>query len=325
MRKTTLIVTAALLALTGTISAQDWPSSRVITLIIPFAPGGGVDASGRIQAQRMGELLGQTIIVENVGAGAGTVGSQRVAKATPDGYTMLMGNTGTHAYSQGLRKNPPYNSVTDFAPVGLVTESPRILLARKDLPVNNLQEFVAYIKKNQDKMQFGSAGVGSGTHLPCELFNSVIGAKVTHIPYKGAGPVMQDLIGGRIDYMCDTIQTGAAQASAGTVKGIAVMSPRRVPIIPTLATTGEQGLAGVEATVWNGFFFPKGTPEAIVRRMNKVMNTMIEEPAMRKRLEELGLEILPPEQRTPEYLAKYLTEEVERWKKVVISAGIPVE
>ena len=325
MRKTMLIVTAALLALTGTISAQDWPSSRVITLIIPFAPGGGVDASGRIQAQRMGELLGQTIIVENVGAGAGTVGSQRVAKATPDGYTMLMGNTGTHAYSQGLRKNPPYNSVTDFAPVGLVTESPRILLARKDLPVNNLQEFVAYIKKNQDKMQFGSAGVGSGTHLPCELFNSVIGVKITHIPYKGAGPVMQDLIGGRIDYMCDTIQTGAAQASAGTVKGIAVMSPRRVPIIPTLATTGEQGLAGVEATVWNGFFFPKGTPEAIVRRMNKVMNTMIEEPAMRKRLEELGLEILPPEQRTPEYLAKYLTEEVERWKKVVISAGIPVE
>ena len=325
MRKTMLIVTAALLALTGTISAQDWPSSRVITLIIPFAPGGGVDASGRIQAQRMGELLGQTIIVENVGAGAGTVGSQRVAKATPDGYTMLMGNTGTHAYSQGLRKNPPYNSVTDFAPVGLVTESPRILLARKDLPVNNLQEFVAYTKKNQDKMQFGSAGVGSGTHLPCELFNSVIGVKVTHSPYKGAGPVMQDLIAGRIDYFCDTIQTGAAQASAGTVKGIAVMSPRRVPIIPTLATTGEQGLAGVEATVWNGFFFPKGTPEAIVRRMNKVMNTMIEEPAMRKRLEELGLEILPPEQRTPEYLAKYLTEEVERWKKVVISAGIPVE
>jgi len=325
MRKTTIVVTAALLALTGTISAQDWPSARVITMIIPFAPGGGVDASGRIQAQRMGELLGQTIIVENVGAGAGTVGSQRVAKATPDGYTMLMGNTGTHAYSQGLRKNPPYNSVTDFAPVGLVTESPRILLARKDLPVNNLQEFVAYIKKNQDKMQFGSAGVGSGTHLPCELFNSVIGVKVTHIPYKGAGPVMQDLIGGRIDYMCDTIQTGAAQASAGTVKGIAVMSPKRVPIIPGLATTGEQGLKGVEATVWNGFFFPKGTPDATVRRMNKVMNTMIEEPAMRKRLEELGLEILPPEQRSPEYLAKFLAEEVERWKKVVISAGIPVE
>ncbi len=324
MRRTTIIAAAALVALTGTISAQEWPS-RPITMIIPFAAGGGVDASGRIQAQRMGELLGTTIVVENVGAGAGTVGSLRVARGTPDGYTMLMGNTGTHAYSQGLRKVPPYNSSTDFAPVGLVTESPRILVARKDLPVKNLQEFVAYVKANQAKMQFGSAGVGSGTHLPCELLNSVMGAKVTHIPYKGAGPVMQDLIGGRIDYMCDTIQTGAAQAASGNVKGIAVMSPRRVPIIPDLATTGEQGLKGVDATVWNGFFFPKGTPDAIVRRMNKVMNTMIEEPAMRKRLEELGLEILPADQRTPEYLSKYLAEEIDRWKKVIVQAGIPVE
>lgn len=324
MRKTIVLATAALVALTGAISAQEWPS-RVITMIIPFAPGGGVDASGRIQAQRMGELLGQTIIVENVGAAAGTVGSLRVAKANPDGYTFLMGNSGTHAYSQGLRKNPPYNSVTDFAPVGLVTESPRILLARKDLPVNNLQEFVKYVKANQAKMQFGSAGVGSGTHLPCELLNATIGAKVTHVPFKGAGPVMQELIAGRIDYFCDTIQTGAAQAKAGSVKGIAVMSPRRVPIIADLATTGEQGLAGVEATVWNGFFFPKGTPDAIVRRVNKAMNTAIDDPTMRKRLEELGLEILPPEQRTPEYLAKYLAEDVARWKKVIIEAGIPVE
>ncbi|MCC6890185.1 MAG: tripartite tricarboxylate transporter substrate binding protein [Hyphomicrobiales bacterium] len=325
MRKTMIATTAALFALTGGIAAQDWPTARLITMIIPFAPGGGVDASGRIQAQRMSELLGQTIVVENVGAAAGTVGSARVAKSAADGYTMLMGNSGTHAYSQALRKNPPYNSVTDFTPVGLVTESPRILLARKDLPVNGLQEFVAYLKKNHAKMQFGSAGVGSGTHLPCELFNAVMGVKVTHIPYKGAGPVMQDLIGGRIDYFCDTIQTGAAQAKAGTVKGLAVMSPRRVPIIPELATTGEQGVKGVEASVWNGFFFPKGTPDAIVRRMNKVMNTMIEEPAMRKRLEELGLEILPAEQRTPEYLARFLAEDIARWKKVVIGAGIPIE
>jgi len=264
-------------------------------------------------------------VVENIGAAAGTVGSARVAKAAPDGYTFLMGNTGTHAFSQGLRKNPPYNSVTDFAPVGLVTDSPRILLVRKDLPVNNMQEFVKYVKANHAKMQFGSAGVGSGTHLPCELLNSVIGVKVTHVPFKGAGPVMQELIAGRIDYFCDTIQTGAAQAKAGTVKGLAVMAPKRVPIIPDLATTGEQGLAGVEATVWNGFFFPKGTPDAIVRRMNKVMNTMIEDPSIRKRLQDLGLEILPPEQRTPEHLAKYLPEEVARWKKVILNAGIAVE
>jgi tripartite-type tricarboxylate transporter receptor subunit TctC len=324
MQKTVLAATAALIALTGALSAQDWPT-RPITMIIPFAPGGGVDASGRIQALRMGELLGQTIVVENVGAAAGTVGSLRVARATPDGYTFLMGNSGTHAYSQGMRKNPPYNSVTDFAPIGLVTESPRILLARKDLPVNNLQEFVKYVKANQAKMQFGSAGVGSGTHLPCELLNATLGVKITHVPFKGAAPVMQELIAGRIDYMCDTIQTGAAQARGGAVKGIAVMAPRRVPIIAELATTGEQGLAGVEATVWNGFFFPKGTPDAIVRRVNKAMNTMIEDPAMRKRLEELGLEILPAEQRTPEHLAKYLAEDVARWKKVIVQAGIPVE
>jgi tripartite-type tricarboxylate transporter receptor subunit TctC len=324
MIASTIAAGAALLAVVGTVPAQDWPS-RPITMIIPFAPGGGIDASGRIQAQRMGELLGQTIVVENVGAAAGTVGSARVAKAPPDGYLFLMGNSGTHAYSQGLRKQPAFNSVTDFAPIGLVTESPRILLARKDLPVNNLQEFVAYVKQNQAKMQFGSAGVGAGTHLPCELLNMQLGVKVTHVPYKGAGPVMQDLIGGRIDYFCDTIQTGAVQAKAGSVKGLAVMSPRRVPIIPDLATTTEQGVPNVEATVWNGFFLPKNTPDALVRRFNKAMNTMIEEPAMRKRLEELGLEILPPEQRTPEHLAKYLPEEVERWKKVIIAAGIPIE
>jgi tripartite-type tricarboxylate transporter receptor subunit TctC len=324
MHKTVLAAATALLALAGATSAQEWPA-RPITMVIPFAPGGGIDGSGRIQAQRMGELLKQTIVVENIGAAAGTVGSARVAKATPDGYTFLMGNTGTHAYSQGMRKVPPYNSVTDFAPVGLVTESPRILIVRKDLPVKNLQEFVKYVKANQAKMQFGSAGVGSGTHLPCELLNSVLGVKVTHVPFKGAGPVMQELIAGRIDYFCDTIQTGAAQAKAGTVKGIAVMAPKRVPIIPDLATTGEQGVAGVEATVWNGFFFPKGTPDAIVRRMNKVMNTMIEDPTIRKRLQALGLEILPPEQRTPEYLAKYLPQEVARWKKVIATAGIPIQ
>ncbi len=315
---------AALLAIGGAAPAQEFPS-HPITLVIPFVAGGGIDASARIQAQKMSELLGQTIVVENIGGAAGMAGSQRVAKAAPDGYTFLIGNTGTHAYSQALRKVPLYNSATDFTPVGLVTESPRILLARKDLPVNNLQEFIAYVKKNQDKMQFGSAGVGSGTHLPCELLNMTLGVKVTHVPYRGAGPVMQDLIGGRIDYMCDTIQTGAAQANQGTVKGIAVMSPKRVPIIPNLPTTGEQGLAGVEATVWNAFFLPKGTPAPIVQKYNKAMRDMLNDPAMQKRLQDLGLEIIPEDQRSPEYLASYLPKEIERWGKVVRAAGIPVE
>jgi len=321
MRKTMLTASAAVIALAGASFAQDWPT-RPITLVIPFAAGGGIDASGRIQALHMSELLGQTIVVENVGAAAGMAGSQRVAKSPPDGYTFLMGNTGTHAYNQSLYKKPLYSSVDDFQPVGLMTESPRILLARKDLPVNNLQEFVAYVKANHTKMQFGSAGVGSGTHLPCVLLNMAMGVEVTHVPYRGAGPVMQDLIGGRIDYMCDTIQTGAAQAKAGTVKGIAVMAPKRVPIIADLATSGEQGLPGVEATVWNAFFLPKGTPDPIVRKLNKAMSDTIDNPNIRKRLEELGLEILPPEQRSPDYLAKFLPQDIERWGKVVKAAGI---
>jgi tripartite-type tricarboxylate transporter receptor subunit TctC len=313
-----------LAAMAGAAAAQEWPT-RPITLVVPFTPGGGIDVSARIQALQMGELLGQSIVVDNVGAAAGTVGSQRVAKAAPDGYTMLIGNTGTHAYSQSLYKRPLYNSVTEFQPVGLVSESPRILLARKDLPVSNLQEFIAYAKANQASMQFGSAGVGSGTHLPCVLFNLTLGLNITHVPYRGAGPVMQDLIGGRIDYFCDTIQTGAQQAKQGTVKGIAVMAAKRVPIIAELATTGEQGVAGVEATVWNAFFLPKGTPDPIVRKLNKAMNDMIENAVIRRKLEELGLEIVPPEQRTPEYLAKYLPEEVERWGKVIKAAGISVD
>jgi tripartite-type tricarboxylate transporter receptor subunit TctC len=321
MRKTMLTASAAVIALAGASFAQDWPT-RPITLVIPFAAGGGIDASGRIQALHMSELLGQTIVVENVGAAAGMAGSQRVAKSPPDGYTFLMGNTGTHAYNQSLYKKPLYSSVDDFQPVGLMTESPRILLARKDLPVNNLQEFVAYVKANHTKMQFGSAGVGSGTHLPCVLLNMAMGVEVTHVPYRGAGPVMQDLIGGRIDYMCDTIQTGAAQAKAGTVNGIAVMAPKRVPIIADLATSGEQGLPGVEATVWNAFFLPKGTPDPIVRKLNKAMSDTIDNPNIRKRLEELGLEILPPEQRSPDYLAKFLPQDIERWGKVVKAAGI---
>jgi putative tricarboxylic transport membrane protein len=324
MHTVVIAAAAASIAITGTAAAQDWPT-RPITLIVPFAAGGGVDVSARIQAQRMSELLGQSIIVENVGAAAGMAGGQRVAKASPDGYTFLVGNSGTHAYNQSLYKKPLYNAATDFQPVGLMTESPRALVARKDLPVNNLQELIAYLKANASKAQFGSAGVGSGTHLPCVLFNLAIGADVTHIPYRGEGPVMQDLIGGRIDYMCATIQSGAAQAKDGNVKGIAVMAEKRVPIIPDLPTTGEQGLPGVEASVWNAFFLPKGTPDPIVRKLNKAMSDTLEDAAIRKRLQELGLEIVPPERRTPEYLTKFVPEEIERWAKPVREAGISAD
>jgi tripartite-type tricarboxylate transporter receptor subunit TctC len=305
-------------------AAQEWPT-RTITLVVPFTPGGGVDISARLQAQAIGEILGQTVIVENIGGGAGMTAGARVAHAAPDGYTFMIGNTGTHAYNQSLYKKPLYNSVTDFTPVGLVSESPRILNARKDLPVNGLQEFIAWLKANEAKAQFGSAGVGTGTHLPCVLFNLAIGVNITHVPYRGAGPVIQDLLGGRIDYMCDTIQTGAQLAKQGTLKPIAVLSEKRVAIIPEVPTSGEQGLPGVESSVWNAFFLPKGTPDAIVRRLNAAVNQSLENPALRQRLEELGLEIMPPQSRTPEYLAKFLPEDIARWAKPIHAAGISAD
>ena len=311
-------------AFPGAASAQDFPN-RPLTLVVPFAAGGGIDVTARIQAQRMGELLGQTVVVENIGAAAGMAGGARVARAPPDGYTFEIGNVGTHAYNQTLYKKPLYNAVTDFTPVGLATESPRILIVRKDLPVNTLQELIAYIKANQSKMQFGSAGVGSGTHLPCVLFNLAIGVNVTHVPYRGESPAMQDLIGGRTDYLCATIQSGAAQANQGSVKPIAIMGPNRVSIIPNVPTTGEQGLKDVESSVWNAYFLPKGAPDPIVRRLNKAMSDALDDPAMRKRLEELGLEIAPPERRTPEYLAKFLPQEIERWAKPILAAGISAD
>ena len=314
------VVCAALVLSVTSALAQDWPA-RNITLIVPFAAGGGIDTNARLQALALAEVLKQSVVVENIGAAGGTVGTARAAKAAPDGYTLLIGNSGTHAYAATLYKSLPYDPISDFEPIGITTDSPRILVVRKDLPVNNLKEFIAYAKANQAKMQYGSAGVGSGTHLPCALLNMVMGVSVVHVPYRGAGPAMQDVVGGRLDYMCDTIQTGAEQATGGMVKGIAVMGPRRVPIID-LPTTGEAGLDGVDATVWNGFFYPKGTPREIVLKMNKALNEMIERPDIKKRMAEFGLTILPAEQRTPEYLASFLPKDIERWGKVIRDAGL---
>jgi len=313
----------ALLGLATHAAAQEWPN-RPLTLVVPFAAGGGIDTTARVQALILSEILGQPVVVENIGAAGGTVGSARVAKSAADGYTFLIGNSGTHAYSQSLYKKRPYDAAADFEPIGLVSESPRILIARRDLPVGNLQDFIAYAKANQAKMQYGSAGVGSGTHLPCALLNIALGVDIVHVPYRGAGNAMQDLLGGRIDYMCDTIQTGVEQVKSGTAKGIAVMAPWRVPIIADLPTTAEQGLNGVEASVWNAFFFPKGTPQPIVRGMNNAIGAMIERPDVQDRLEALGLVIVPPQQRTPEYLAEFLPKEIERWGAAIKAAGITV-
>jgi tripartite-type tricarboxylate transporter receptor subunit TctC len=305
--------------------AQDWPT-RPLTMVVPFAPGGPIDVVARIQGQRMGELLGQTIIIENVGGAGGGTGSARVANAAPDGYQLLLGNIGTHAFNQTLYKKPPYNAATDFAPVGLTTEAARVLVVRKDLPVGTLPEFIAYAKANQAKMQFGSAGAGSATHIPCVLLNMKIGAPdITHVPYRGAGPAMQDLIAGRVDFMCDAISTSLSQIQEKNVKPIALLSLQRAPVLPDLKTAHEQGLADFGVDAWNGFFLPKGTPDAIVRRLNKAVNDTLETPYVRERLDALGLSIVAPERRSPDYLASFVRSEIEKWADPIKASGVSAD
>src|ERR1700712_2525700 len=303
--------------------AQEWPT-RPLTMINPFAPGGPNDVLARLFAQRMGELLGQPIVVENVAGAGGMNGADRVAKATPDGYTFLQGTVGTQSQNQSLFKKPAYNSMTDFAPVALIIEAPLVLIARKDLPVKDMKEFVAYAKANKDKMQFASAGTGSAIHLGCALVNLVTGLDVVHVPFRGANPAMQDLMSGRVDYLCDIITTAKVQIDAGTVKPIAILTRERSPVLPNVPTAIEQGF-DVEAYTWNAFFLPKGTPETIVQKLNRATVDAMKTPAVREKLESAGLRFVSDDRTTPQYLATFVQSEIAKWAVPIKASGVSVD
>ena len=311
---------AVLLALTGTAGAAGFPD-RTLTMIIPFAAGGPTDVLGRVMAQRMGEILGQTVIVENIGGAGGMNGGKKVADAKPDGYTMLLGTVGTQAQGQTLYKKPLYNAVTDFTPVALIADVPIVLIVRNDLPVNNLKEFVAYAKANAAKMQFGSAGAGSATHLGCVVLNTAMGTDIVHVPYKGTGPAMQDLIGGRIDFLCEIISTAKPQIDGGRVKAMAIMTKERSPVEPNLATTLEQGL-DVQAYTWNALYLPKGAPADVVKKLNEATVAAMTTPAVHDRLQTLGAMIVAPDRRSPEYLGKFTAEEIKKWEAPIKASGV---
>jgi len=312
---------AGLLALATPAGAQDWPT-RPLTMVVPFAAGGPVDTSARIMAARLQELLGQPVIIENI-AGAGSMtGANRVAKAPADGSLFLYGNSSTHTFSQLLYKKPLYDAVADFAPVAAFVENSKVLIARKDFPADTLRDFIGYVRANQGKLQYGSAGAGSAAHVTCVLLNSALGVDVTHIPYRGLAPALQDLIGGRIDYICEIISTALPQIKAGTVKPLAILSLARSRVLPDLPTADEQGLRGFDVDAWNAFFFPKGTPEPIVRRLAKATSDVLDLPWVRERLEGLGLNVPAPERRTPEYLAQLVASELEKWAAPVKASGI---
>ncbi|HKA75185.1 MAG TPA: tripartite tricarboxylate transporter substrate-binding protein [Xanthobacteraceae bacterium] len=313
-----------MLAAGGSAGAQDWPA-RPVTMVVPFAAGGPVDVGGRVLAQRLTEILGRQIVVENVGGAGGTTGASRVAKAAPDGYQFLLGNIATQAFSQSLYRKPPYDAVTDFAPVGLTIEQPRVLAVRKDLPVSTLPEFIAYAKAHPDELKYGSAGAGSAAHVACMLLNSIVGIDATHVPYRSTALAMQDIAAGRVDYICDVIIGVLPLIQSNSIKPIAYLSPRRVQVLPQVATAQEQGLANFDTSSWHALFFPAGTSEPIVRRLNAALSETLDTPWVRERLEGLGARIVEPERRSPDYLARLLPGEIAKWAVPIKASGAAVD
>ncbi len=318
-----LIVMIGALA-TPLAAAQPWPT-RPVTMVVPFAAGGPMDVVGRLMASSLGETLGQQIVIENVGGGGGMTGALRVARAAPDGSQFVLGNVGTHAVSQSMFKNPPYRVLTDFTPVALFADLSLVLVTRKDLPASDLQEFIAYTKTNHDKMQFGSASAGSATHLGCALLNAAIGVNVTHIPYRGGGPAMQDLVGGRIDYLCIDTPVAIPLIESKQIKALAILTARRSASLPELPSAQEQGLAGFEAANWAAFFMPKATPGAIVQRLQAATAKAVGSEAVRKRMKDIGIDPVAPERQTSDYLAKFVEAEISKWAGPVKASGLTAD
>jgi tripartite-type tricarboxylate transporter receptor subunit TctC len=304
--------------------AQDWPT-RPLTMVVPFAAGGPADTVGRILSPGLSEILGQQVVIENVGGSGGMTGAARVAKAVPDGYQVALGNLGTHAANQTFYKTPLYNAATDFTPVMLIAQTPLVLLARKDLPADDLPQFISYAGANQASMHYGSGGVGSASHLGCALLNATIGINVTHVPYRGAAPAMQDLIAGRIDYQCPDTPIAIPQIESGTVKAIAILTRDRSPGLPKQPTAHEQALTGFDASNWFALFFPKGTPAPIVQKLHAATVATIDSAAVKSRMQEIGADLMPPERRSPDYLQRFVENEIAKWAGPIKASGAAID
>ncbi len=324
MLKTISAVLVGLATVATPAAAQQWPTGPV-TMIIPFAAGGPTDVLGRIVGERISKSLGQQVVIENVGGAGGMTGSSRVAKASPNGNTFGIGTVGTHAQGQTLYARPLYDAATDFQPAILIAQVPIGLLTKNALPVTDMKSFIAHAKANEGKLNFASAGTGSAVHLACVLFNAAAGIKAAHVPYKGTGPAMNDLVGGQVDYMCEIMSTAKPQVESKTVKALALFNTTRSPALPDLPTADEQGMKGFEAYTWNAFFLPKGTPADIVRKLNAVTTEAMEDPTVAKRLTDLGAVIVDKDKRSPEYLGQFVKAEIEKWAKPIKESGAKVE
>ena len=314
-----LVMGAAVLGSTLAFAADPFPS-KPIKMVVPFAAGGPTDIVARLMAQAMSTDLKQQVIVENVGGAGGTVGAGQVARAAPDGYTVLLHHIG-QATSPALYRNLPYKPTEDFAPIGLVNEVPMTLVAKKDFPAKDLKELIQHVKTNKDKVTYANAGLGAASHLCGMLFMSAIDTAVTTVPYKGTGPAMNDLLGGQVDFMCDQTTNTTSQIKADKVKVYGVTTKSRVPSLPNVPTMNEAGMPGFEVSIWHALYAPKGTPKPVVDRLNKALVAALKDENVKTRFAELGTEPVPVNRATPEVLAKHLKAEIDKWAPVIKKAG----
>jgi tripartite-type tricarboxylate transporter receptor subunit TctC len=315
---------AALPALSRPAFAQAYPS-KPITIVVPFAAGGSTDVIGRIMAERMRVTLGQTLIVENATGAGGTIGVARAVRAAPDGYTISLGQNGSHVITGATYNNLSYDLLNDFEPVSLLVISPFVIVAKKTVPPNDLKGLIAWLKENPDKVTIGNAGQGSITHVAGLVFQNATGTRLQSVPYRGTGPAMQDLVAGQIDMMIADPITALPQARAGTIKIYGVASDTRLPSAPDVPTVDEAGLPGYHISLWHGFWVPRGAPKPIIERIQAATVDALADPGTRAKLAEAGQEIVPRERQTPEALRTLQKADIKKWWPIIKAGNIKME
>ena len=300
--------------------AQNYPT-KVVTMIVPFAAGGPTDTVARLIGGPMTKTLKQQIIVENVGGAGGTIAAGRVAKAAPDGYTILIHHIGMST-APALYRKLRYNPITDFEPIGLINEVPMTLVAKKDFPPKDLKELISYVKANKEKVNYANAGLGAASHLCGMLFMTAIQTEVTTVPYSGTAPAMNDLLGGQVDFMCDQTTNTTSQIKAEKIKVYGVTTKKRVPSLPKVPTLDEAGLKGFEVSIWHALYAPKGTPKTVIDTLTKALQAALKDPTIKQRFADLGTEPIENDRATPDALRQHLKAETDRWGPIIKKAGV---
>jgi len=305
---------------TWSVPGETYPV-RAITVVVPFPAGGPSDVVARVVTEQMGKILDQSLVIENVGGGGGTIGSARVAAAHHDGYALLAVSMVSHVSAPVLTPNPKYDSERDFVPIGFTAQSPAVIVARKDFPAKDLREFVAYLKNNGDRVKQAHGGIGASSHMACLLFTAQADVKPTLVAYRGTAPALNDLIGGHVDFFCEQVVSVAPQIAAGTIKAYVVSSSERLPTLPDVPTAKEDGL-DYQMSIWAGIFAPKGTPKAIVDKLAATLDKTLDDPGVKAKLAELGGSIPPKSERTPAKFGRFVKTEIDRWSPILKAANV---